>query len=82
MRVLTAGDKEPDVEPKAENHNCQEADCQHQEKDGTRIRTGNEKLGSIGVPKGNVKQPLGFNQSVQEQHSNCPMENVSLSLKV
>ena len=47
MGVLTAGDEEPDVEPEAENSNHQEADCQHEEEDMTRMRTGNEQLGSI-----------------------------------
>ena len=45
--MLTAGDEEPDVEPEAENHNRQQTDCQHEEEDVTRMRTGNEKLGSI-----------------------------------
>ena len=46
MGVLTAGDKEPEVEPEAENRNHQEADCQHEEEDVTRMRTGAEQLGS------------------------------------
>ena len=48
MGVLTAGDVEPEVEPEAENHNHQEADCQHEEEDvASRMRTGTEQLGSI-----------------------------------
>ena len=51
MGVLTAGDEEPEIEPEAENNNRQQTDCQHQEEDVTRIRTWNEKLRSIWVPK-------------------------------
>ena len=47
MGVLTAGDEEPDVEPEAKNSNHQEADCQHEEEDMTRMRTRDEQLGSI-----------------------------------
>ena len=55
MGVLTAGDEEPDVEAEAENYNRQQTDCQHEEEDVTRMRTGNEEFASIGIPKREVK---------------------------
>ena len=47
LGVLTAGDEEPEIEPEAENYNRQKTDCQHEERDVTRVRTGTEQLGSI-----------------------------------
>ena len=44
MGVLTAGGVEPEVEPKAENHNHQEADCQHEEEEVTWMSTGNGSI--------------------------------------
>ena len=48
LGVLTAaGDEEPDIEPEAENNNCQKTDCQHEQKDMARMRARNEKLGPV-----------------------------------
>ena len=51
LGVLTAADEEPEIEPEAENNNCQQTDCQHQKEDVIRICAGNKQLGSIGIPK-------------------------------
>ena len=47
LGVLIACDEEPEIEPEAEDNNCQQTECQHQEKNVTRRWARNKKLGSI-----------------------------------